>query len=77
MIRDTDLSFFIPLWRRVLVLAVLIGWTIFEWSVGDAFWGTLVMAVAVYVIWTLFISFDRRVAEAQAKAEKAKEAAND
>lgn len=77
MIRDNDLSFFLPLWRRVLVLAVLLVWTAFEWAMGDTFWGTLVTALTAYVVWTLFINFDRRVAQAEAKAQKAKDAANE
>lgn len=56
------LEWFRPLWRRVLVVAFCLGWTLFEWFYSrDAFWGMLTLGLLAYAVWTFFITFDRRV----------------
>ena len=55
---DLQHRFFIPLWRRIAVVAVCIGWGAFEFSGGFAFWGTLFMGVGLYCAYVFFLAFD-------------------
>lgn len=55
---DQNLKWFEPLWRRVLVLAVCVGWAGFEWFVSrDELWRWLTLALIAYAVWTFFINF--------------------
>lgn len=55
---DLDNPFFRPLWIRLLVVAVTIGWAVFEFVSGAAFWGALFLAIGVYAAWRFFVTFD-------------------
>jgi len=58
MIRDQDLEFFRPVWRRYAVTGVCLSWTLFEWLVvGSPFWGILTAAMTVYCYYRLFFTF--------------------
>jgi hypothetical protein len=45
-----------PLWRRILILALCIGWIGFEivWG-GDQFWLILACGATAYAIWDFFL----------------------
>ena len=49
---------FLPLWRRVLVAVLVVGWTIFELTIGSVFWAIVVGAAAVIIVRAFFINFD-------------------
>ena len=51
-------AFFVPVWRRVLVVAICTLWTIVEFVNGDPFWAFLIGAVAMYCAHQFFIAFD-------------------
>ena len=49
--------FFNPLWRRVVVFVICIGWAIFEFLGGTPFWGVLFASLGLYCGWVFFIAF--------------------
>jgi hypothetical protein len=58
MIRDQDLEFFRPIWRRYTVTTICLAWTLFEWLVvGSPFWGILTAATTIYCYYRLFLTF--------------------
>ena len=52
--KDHEHPFFRPLWRRVAVVAVCLGWSIFEFATGASMWGTIALAFAGYAVWQFF-----------------------
>jgi len=50
--------FFVPVWRRILVVAGSALWAIFEFVNGAPFWALLFGAVAIYCAHQFFIAFD-------------------
>ena len=55
--RDNEHPFFRPLWRRVLVVAICIGWAIVEFSANAPTWGYIALAIAAYGVWQFFINY--------------------
>ena len=53
---DTDHPMFRPLWVRLLVVAVCLGWAAFEFIDGSPFWGVLFAALGVYAAWSFFVA---------------------
>lgn len=53
---DTDHPMFRPLWVRVLVVALCLGWALFELIDGSPFWGVLFGALGVYAAWSFFLA---------------------
>lgn len=49
---------FRPLWRRILVTGLCLGWAIFEWSKGDQLWAIGFGASGVYLFIQFFLNFD-------------------
>ena len=45
---DPDHPIFRPVWVRVLVVAVCLGWAVFEFVAGSPLWGMLFGALGVY-----------------------------
>ena len=52
--KDHEHPFFRPLWRRIAVVAVCIGWALFELYNGATVWAMVVAAFAAYAIWQFF-----------------------
>ncbi len=57
---DLDHPFFKPLWLRIVVVAVALGWALVEFASGSAFWGILFGALGVYAAYKFFIDFNPR-----------------
>jgi hypothetical protein len=57
-LRDVQLPFFIPLWRRVVLVAACFGWALFEWSMGNPLWAALFGAIGAYIAHQFFVAFD-------------------
>ena len=57
---DLDHPFFRPLWIRALVVAVCLGWALFEFATGSPFWGVLFGAAGLYAAYRFFVTFDPR-----------------
>lgn len=64
---DLDHPFFIPLWRRVLIVAVCLGWAVLEviWIRGSPIWPMLFGAVGLYAGWHFFFNFNPRSPDSQ------------
>lgn len=46
--------FFRPLWRRIVLIAVLAGWTVVEATAGNAVWAFLMAGIGVYSTYVFF-----------------------
>lgn len=54
------LGWFEPMYRRVIVVAIIALWSAWEWLFNkDQFWGLVTLAMLAYGIWTFFINFDK------------------
>ncbi|PRX35052.1 hypothetical protein SAMN05216257_102473 [Meinhardsimonia xiamenensis] len=69
---DLDVPFFLPLWRRVAVVVICLGWAGWEFSSGAPGWGLLFAAAGLYCGWALLVAFDAGKARAR-QVEKRKE----
>jgi hypothetical protein len=54
---DVRHPFFNPLWRRVLCVAILLGWAAMEFSGGSPFWGILFAAAGIYCASQFFLGY--------------------
>lgn len=55
---DVQHPFFRPLWRRVAVVAVCLGWAGVELASGEVFWAILFGAAGGYCAYQFFLVFD-------------------
>ena len=55
---DVQTPFFRPLWRRVLVTALCLGWAVIELASGAVFWAILFGAAGIHLAWQFFMVFD-------------------
>ena len=55
--RDNEHPFFRPLWRRILIVAVCVAWSIFEFVNGATFWGVIALGFAAYGVWQFFLNY--------------------
>jgi hypothetical protein len=53
---DTDHPMFRPMWVRILVVALCLGWAAFEFVGGSPFWGMLFGALGAYAGHAFFIA---------------------
>lgn len=49
--------FLLPMWRRVVFVAALAGWTVVEIVAGNPFWALLMGGIGVYAVYVLFFDF--------------------
>ena len=47
-----------PLWLRVVIVALCLGWALFELSGGAVFWSILFGAAGLYLGYQFFVVFD-------------------
>lgn len=57
---DLNHPFFIPLWRRVLIVALCLGWAVVEIVGGSPFWAILFGAIGLYAGYAFFFDFHPR-----------------
>ena len=62
--KERDLNFFRPLWRRVAVTAVCVVWAALELWHGEQLWIVITLGLTAYAVWSFFIAFDRTPAKA-------------
>ncbi|KUF09327.1 hypothetical protein [Pseudoponticoccus marisrubri] len=55
---NVQLAIFKPLWRRVAVVALCIGWALLEVLHGNLFWAMIFGAIGLYCCHQFFIAFD-------------------
>lgn len=52
---DLQVTFMIPLWRRVLLVLFCFIWSVVEYLNGATFWAAVFVSIAVYAVWQLFL----------------------
>ena len=57
---DLQNAFYRPLWLRLAIVAVCLGWALVEFIGGAPFWGVLFLALGLYAGHQFFIAFDPR-----------------
>lgn len=55
---DLRTPFFRPLWRRVAVVVLALGWALVEISGGNVFWAILFGAMGAYAAYEFFVIYD-------------------
>jgi hypothetical protein len=50
--------FFLPLWRRVVTVVLVLGWAIVEFVSAAPLWGVLFGAIGLVAAWEFFVAFD-------------------
>lgn len=53
---DFTHPFFEPLWRRIVIFLICMGWGAFEFATGAPFWGTVFMGAGAFAGWHFFIN---------------------
>lgn len=53
---ELQTPFFRPLWRRCLVVALCLGWAVFEFVTGSPFWGIIFGAFGAIAVWQFFLA---------------------
>lgn len=66
--KDYEHPFFRPLWRRIVVVAVCLVWSVIEFASGTPFWGVIALGFAGYAVWQFFYLY-KPVDEAEPPAE--------
>jgi len=56
--RERDIEFFRPLWRRVAVVTFCLLWSAVEWATNAPLWGIITGGLAFYTYWHLIHTFD-------------------
>ena len=54
---DTSHPFFRPLWIRILLVAICVGWGIMEFVTGAPFWGIIFLSLGAYAAYGFFFDF--------------------
>jgi hypothetical protein len=55
---DVQHPFFQPLWRRIVVVVICLGWAVVEISFSEPFWAIMFGALGVYCAWQFFFVFN-------------------
>lgn len=63
-----------PLWVRLLIIGLLAGWSVLEFTKGSPFWGTIAGGVGLFAAWELLWRYSEHRASADAKAAAKAEA---
>ena len=58
MFKDLHHPFFVPLWRRALMVGFCAAWAVFEFVAGSPGWGMGVAAIAAYAGYGFFVAWD-------------------
>ena len=53
---DTEHPMLRPLWVRLLLIAICLGWAVLEFVTGSPGWGMLFLALGGYAAWGFFIA---------------------
>lgn len=57
---DLNHPFFKPLWIRVVIVALCLGWALFEVAGGAPLWAIMFGAIGLYSAYRFFVTFDPR-----------------
>lgn len=62
--KEQQHPFYKPLWRRVVIVAVIVSWLAFEIYKGsEGFWIAIAGAMLVYAVYTFFITWPKDTPE--------------
>ncbi len=64
--KDHEHPFFRPLWRRIAIIAVCAGWSVFEFWNGSSMWGWIAAAFTAYAVWQFLYLYKAPVEQPQA-----------
>lgn len=67
---DVQLPFFIPLWRRIVLVGACLGWAGMEAYWGNAFWAGLFGLIGLWCGHQFFFDFDLDDPAHDAEADK-------
>lgn len=68
--KERDIQFFRPLWRRIAVVVVCLVWAGLELWHGEQLWIFIALGLAAYAVWNFLIAFPKEVPPAGSKGEK-------
>jgi len=51
---DLQIPFFIPVWRRCVLIGVCLLWSAFEFYFGATFWAMVFLGLGGFATWQLF-----------------------
>jgi hypothetical protein len=68
---DLQVAFFRPLWRRLAVVVVALGWAVMEFVTGAPSWAMIFGALGLYAAHQFFIAFDPKDARPRDRASHA------
>ena len=74
---DPDHPFYRPLWVRLLIVGLCIGWTAVEYYNGEETWGIIFLVVSAYVFAQLVLFFKPKSEAAPVEGEKDGDAGED
>ena len=58
------MAWFKPIERRVIVIAVIVAWSAWEWFFNnEQIWQIASLAMLAYGVWTFFINYDKALAK--------------
>lgn len=63
--KERDVDFFRPVWRRAAVTAICVGWAGLELYGRDPTWIAITLGLVAYAVWTLFIAFPKEARAAE------------
>ena len=63
--KDHEHPFFRPLWRRIAIIAVCAGWSVFEFWNGSSMWGWIAAAFTAYAAWQFLYLYKEPVEQPQ------------
>jgi hypothetical protein len=55
--KDAQHPFFRPLWRRIAIVVVCLGWAGLEFWSSQPFWGTIALGMAGYGAWSFLLNY--------------------
>jgi hypothetical protein len=68
--KERDVQWFRPLWRRVLVTAICVLWAALELvRHTDQMWMLITAGLSAYAIWTFFLTFPKPVPAVSSKGD--------
>jgi hypothetical protein len=67
-VRQSEIEFFRPLWRRVAVTAFCGIWCALEWYWNEPFWGMVTGAAFAFCLFSFFLTFPKDGGGAEPKA---------
>lgn len=53
---ELQIDFFLPVWRRVVLIGICLGAAVFEFILGTPVWGLVFGGMGAYALWQLFFS---------------------